>query len=30
MISDGIIELIKENVITNNKKTLFPGKVKWH
>lgn len=26
MISDGIIELIKENVITNNKKTLFPGK----
>lgn len=27
MISDGVVELVEEGVITNNKKTLHPGKI---
>ncbi|KAK0409531.1 hypothetical protein QR680_004602 [Steinernema hermaphroditum] len=27
MISDGVIDLIKKNVVTNNKKTVLPGQV---
>jgi 4-hydroxybutyrate CoA-transferase len=27
MISDGVMDLLEKNVITNNKKTVLPGKI---